>query len=247
MPEIRKGKSPRGRKIVVYGGPGLGKSTFAASAPCPIFLPTEDGLVDIEVDHYPVSKDLVEFEANLSHLAQNLGDYRTIVVDSADWLEALIHAKLCKDDNVTDITAFGKGYGRGYKAALAVWEGILRKLQWFCDKGCTVIVVAHDKVVTISDPQHGEYSQATLRLHEASRDRLIEWADDALFLTPKIVVDKENERASGGGVRVFKTTYNPAYRAKHRGSLPAEIVVPAPPASAWDAYAKHHNKETKNG
>ena len=248
MPEIVKGRSERGRKVVIYGGPKLGKSTFAASAPSPVFVPSEDGLLEIEVDHYPVAVDLESFEANLAHLAKNVGDYRTVVVDSADWLESLIHAKLCQEDNVSDIAAYGKGYGRGAKATLARFEAILRKLQWFADRGLNVIVIAHDKFVTIDDPQHGSYSQATLRMGEATRDRLIEWTDDLLYLTPKIAVDEEKEQASGGSKRVVKTSYHPAYRAGTRHQMPSEIEIPNPKdGSPWAAYAKHIKGAAANG
>ena len=48
-------KAPR---ILVYGGAGLGKTTFGSDAPAPIFLPTEDGLGKIETDSFPLLKKL---------------------------------------------------------------------------------------------------------------------------------------------------------------------------------------------
>jgi ABC-type iron transport system FetAB ATPase subunit len=38
-------KPPR---IAIYGPPGIGKTTFAAGAPNPVFILTEDGLGDLE-------------------------------------------------------------------------------------------------------------------------------------------------------------------------------------------------------
>ena len=37
-------------RIVMYGVGGVGKSTFAASAPNPIFIPVEDGISTLDVD-----------------------------------------------------------------------------------------------------------------------------------------------------------------------------------------------------
>jgi len=49
------GKPPR---VVVHGIHGVGKSYFASKAPDPIFLITEDGLTNIEVDHFPLTENL---------------------------------------------------------------------------------------------------------------------------------------------------------------------------------------------
>lgn len=47
----RKQYPPR---IMVYGTHGLGKTTFAANMPSPIFIPCEDGLSSIEVPAFPM-------------------------------------------------------------------------------------------------------------------------------------------------------------------------------------------------
>jgi hypothetical protein len=240
MPELIRGKSNRGRKVVVYGGPGLGKTTLASQAEGAIFIPTEDGLSEIDCAHYPVATTIGEWEANLAHAAKSEVPIGQINVDSGDWLERLIHHKLCADDSVSDITAFGKGYGRGYKASLSYLESILRKMEFFTRRGTNVCFLCHDKIIQVDDPVHGTYSQSTLRMHEFTRDCLIEWADEVLYLCPKIAVDKETERASGGTVRVLKTTFNPAYRAKSRAKMPPEIVVPAPDkGNGWAEYWKY--------
>jgi len=248
MPEVRKVPVSRGRKVVVYGGPGLGKSTFAASAPRPIFIQTEDGLTDIVVDHYDVASSYDDFLLNLGHLAKNHEVYDTVVVDSGDWLEMLIHDKLCSaEPKCADITSYAGGWGKGYKASAAMFEGVLRNMQFFLNKNKNVVFLCHDRVITMEDPQHGNYGQTTLRCHELVRDKLIEWADEVLFMCPKISVDEEKERASGGMVRVLKTAYSPQYRAKSRAKMPAEIIVPAPPAVGWEAYSKFLTKEKTNG
>ena len=51
---IRKGKVIKPPRVLVYGTEGVGKSTFAASAPSPIFVPTEDGQDQIECDKFPL-------------------------------------------------------------------------------------------------------------------------------------------------------------------------------------------------
>ena len=44
--QVKTGKEAQPPRIMIYGSEGVGKSTFAASAPKPIFIQTEDGLGD---------------------------------------------------------------------------------------------------------------------------------------------------------------------------------------------------------
>ena len=45
---ITRGKKQNPRRTVIYGTHGIGKSTLAASWPNPVFVPTEDGIGDID-------------------------------------------------------------------------------------------------------------------------------------------------------------------------------------------------------
>ena len=80
-------KPPR---FVLYGGAGIGKTSFAASMNKPIFLLTEDGMGKIQCDHFPVSKDYDSFIDNLNSLLEEDHEYATLCVDSLDWLEPLV-------------------------------------------------------------------------------------------------------------------------------------------------------------
>ena len=53
---ISRNTSIQPPRIMVYGPHGLGKTTFGASAPAPIFILTEDGLGRLEVDHFPLPR-----------------------------------------------------------------------------------------------------------------------------------------------------------------------------------------------
>ena len=47
MSRVQRGRTPKPPRLLVYGTEGIGKSTFAAQAPHPIFVQTEDGLDEI--------------------------------------------------------------------------------------------------------------------------------------------------------------------------------------------------------
>ena len=99
LANIRKKAKQKPPRIVLYGGAGIGKTFFAASMNKPIFVLTEDGMGKIEADHFPLSESFEDVLKNLQSLIDNENDYKTLVVDSLDWLEPLIWDKACQDNN----------------------------------------------------------------------------------------------------------------------------------------------------
>ena len=56
LASLSRVKASRPPIIVVHGPPGIGKTTFAASAPGAVFVRTEDGLGHIEADAFPLAQ-----------------------------------------------------------------------------------------------------------------------------------------------------------------------------------------------
>ena len=83
-------KPPR---ILIHGVHGVGKTTFAAGAHDPVFILTEDGLGTLDVSHFPLARTFDEVMQALAALYTEEHAFRTLVVDSVDWLEPLIHAR----------------------------------------------------------------------------------------------------------------------------------------------------------
>ena len=90
LSSITRSGAPRPPRMVIYGVEGVGKTTFGAAAPKPIFLPTEDGLDAVKVDSFPLLKSWGELEDAITVLAKEDHDYQNVVLDSADWAETLM-------------------------------------------------------------------------------------------------------------------------------------------------------------
>ncbi len=52
---VKRGFEPAPRRILCFGTNGIGKSTWAANAPAPIFIQTEDVLGNIDEDRFPLA------------------------------------------------------------------------------------------------------------------------------------------------------------------------------------------------
>ena len=82
LEQVMSGKTPAPRRVMLYGVQGVGKSTWAACAPKPIFLQTEDGLGEIDCDKLPLSTTYDGSMKALSALYTEPHSYQTVVIDS---------------------------------------------------------------------------------------------------------------------------------------------------------------------
>lgn len=237
LQQIHHGRRHSPPRLLIYGTEGIGKSTTAAQAPRPIFIPTEDGLDQIDCASFPLARTLADVESALQTLTQEKHDFETVVIDSADWLERLVWDVLCEQYGVSSIEKVDGGYAKGYTHALTHWRKLLNDLNTLrLQRGMCVILLAHAKVEKFEDPEHAAYDRYSPRLHKHVTALVSEWADAVLFATRKIITKtqdggfgRERTIAAGlgkdGGERILRTVGSPACVAKNRYGLPAELAL----------------------
>ena len=103
--------SPKPPRIVIYGDAGTGKTTFGACAPAPVFIQTEDGLGNLDATAFPLATSFDDVMGALQSLYTEQHEFKTLVVDSLDWLEPLVWQKVCQQHSVPSIEALS--YGKG--------------------------------------------------------------------------------------------------------------------------------------
>ena len=227
LANIRKKAKQKPPRIVLYGGAGIGKTFFAASMNKPIFVLTEDGMGKIEADHFPLSESFEDVLKNLQSLIDNENDYKTLVVDSLDWLEPLIWDKACQDNNFKSIESVG--YGKGYVEALKYWRIYLNLLNELREKGYTIMQIAHNQIKRFESPEIEAYDRHELKLHRKAADLILEHSDCCFFANFKL--GTVQVKGKGGnmttkavaGDRVVYTVEKPAYLAKNRYALPESL------------------------
>jgi len=229
LSQIQHGRTPAPRRTLVYGVHGVGKSTFGSMAEKPVFIQTEDGLGNIECERFPLAGQYADVVAALSELYTEQHEYRTVVVDSLDWLERLIWADVCKKRGIESIEDVG--YGKGYVFALTNWREVLAGLDALRnDRGMGVILIAHAQIERFANPETDTYDRYSPRLHKQASAFVQEWADEVLFATYSIHTKATDEgfgrkrvQGIGTGERIIRTSERPAHVAKNRLSLPDEI------------------------
>jgi len=155
-------KPPR---IIVYGDAGIGKTTFAAGAPSPVFIGTEDGLGSLDADCFDEITSYASVIEALAHLGREEHQYKTVVIDSLDWLEPLVWDATCQRMKIPSIET--PGWARGYIEAQEEWRTVLQYLTALRDyRGMMVIMIAHATTTRIEDPLHPAYDKYMLKLNK---------------------------------------------------------------------------------
>lgn len=244
--KIEEGVRSGTDRILVYGTPGIGKSTFAAGSPRPLFIDLERGSDQINVARNvdPIST-WAEFCGIMQELASEETPYQTIVIDTLDRAEWLCWQHLCENNRVQGVVKPVKtieeangGYARGYTAAYEEFRKLFASIEAIGQKRRKrVIMLAHSKLENVPNPGGSDYSRYSLKLHKHVSGMFYEACDAVLFASRNVVVKKEGfhdgkrARAIGEDIRYLFTTETPTHMAKNRYNLPPEMLL------SWDQFA----------
>lgn len=222
---IKTGVDLKPPRMVIYGGAGIGKTTFASKFANPIFIPTEDGFGTLDVSKFPVAENWDEVKSYLTILCSEDHNYQTVVIDTLDKLEKLIWAKVAEDEDKDHVSKIG--YAKGFEYALKYFNELLTALDYLREKkGMQVILTCHSVIKTFSPPDNESYDLFRLELHEKAANVIRDWADIILFVRSNVITKKNSSgeiQAVGGNEKVMLTEERPAHWGKNRYSLPYEM------------------------
>lgn len=224
--EIIRGKLPGAKKVVVYGPEGIGKSTFAAQFPEPLFIDTEGSTKDMDVARTPAPSSWTMLMEQVIYIKEHPELCQTLVIDTADWAEDLCSTYICSKSQKSGIEDFG--YGKGYTYLQEEFGRLLNRLEEVIKKGIHVVLTAHAQTRKFEQPDElGAYDRWELKMTRQVAPMIKEWADMVLFANYKTfsvaVDDKGKKHKAQGGKRVMYTQHHPCWDAKNRYGLPDEV------------------------
>lgn len=230
LANVARGKRPAPDRILLIGVEGVGKSTFASEAPNPIFLAVEDGIRQLDVASFPEPRTYADVREALHVLRDDAHDFKTVVIDTVDWLEAIVWAEVCRANKWESIE--DPGYGKGYVAATDTWRSLLRDLEDLRTKrGMEVILLAHALIKPFQNPSGADYSRYECALNKSAAALIKQAVDTVLFAT----FEEWQVTADKGQVVNGMTS---AKRVK--GVSTGERVVHTERCAAWDAKNRYH-------
>jgi hypothetical protein len=223
MLKINKGKIVRPKKVVIYAGEGVGKTTLASKFPDPLFIDTENGSYNLDVARVDKPDSWDELIGIVKAIASE-DICKTLVIDTVDWAEMLAISNVCEKHRVTSIEQIS--YGKGYTYVADRFIELFKELDKVIDSGKHVVLTAHSKTRKFELPEEqGQYDRYEMKLTRQVAPLIKEWSDLLLFGNYKtfVVTTENNTRKAQGGKRVMYTTHNPCWDAKNRDELPDEL------------------------
>jgi hypothetical protein len=227
LSQIKRGGETLPPRVLLSGPEGIGKSTFAANAPSPLFISQENGLTGLDhVAHLsPTSfADVLEM---VDELTASPSEYKTLVLDTMDWLERSIHAFICARDGKQNVEDYG--YGKGYKVAEAELVLLLNKLDALrSTQKVGVILLSHVQIKAFTSPEGTQWDRYEMKGHKGFTGILREWPDACLFAVYEVHKMKErgeNRERVIGGDRIIHTSWSPGWDAKNRLGLPEVLPL----------------------
>ncbi len=230
---VQSGKRKKPFNVILFGVPGIGKSTWASEAPMPVFVGGEE-TGELDVARFPQAKTYQEFADQIAHFNNSVKGlpYHTLVVDTLDSVEALLHQKILSEDpkQTGSMIAAHGGYGKAYEIASGELTKLRVHFNSIREQGINLIFLAHSKKVQAVDAILGmQYDTYELALHQKAQSVFVEWVS-AVFFANYIVhaqsgTNTEKIFATGDGQRVLLTEKRPGHLGKNRFSLPYEMPL----------------------
>lgn len=229
---ITRGKIPSAKKICVYGVEGVGKSTFAAHFPTPLFIDTEDSTKELDVARFdkPTSWEMLLQEVR--YVIDHPEVCKTLIIDTLDWAEKLCIKSVCAKYQKNGLESFD--YGRGYTFTYESFGELLNLLSEVTNRGIHVVLTAHAATKRREQPdEFGTYDCWGLKLIDSPKcsiaNMVKEYVDILLFVNYKVMVvaadDKGKKHKAQGGKRIMYTAHHPCWDAKNRLGLPEELPL----------------------
>lgn len=227
---VSKTRSRKPLRIVLHGVPKVGKSTWCAGAPNPIFLPFDDGIDELEVAKFDSPETFPAAKAIVQRLLAEEHDFETLVLDPISFLDAQIQREVCRRNGWETIKS--PGYNTGEQAAVDEWRTFLALLDRLRgERGMHVILVAHTHVATVKNPLGDDYDKQLPLVEKQVAGLLLGWADMTLFAEHQIATKRSGKgsrpKAFASGLRRLRTTTAGGYEAGNRISLPDPMPLDA--------------------
>jgi len=230
-------------RLVLYGQPKIGKSSFGAAAPKPIFVCTEDGADGLPVVKIPTDSPCQSWDdlmGCLRGVLQQSHDRETLVIDTLDLCEALAAKHILKttfDGNKEKYMAYHKGpvmAGEMMETLMMALDHIRKK------RTMRIILLAHDGLAPGANALGDDFKKWAPNLSKYSWNRIRDWADQIGHAQSDFLV--MDGKARGGKDRYVHFRGSPGRDAGCRAGyeMPDKIKL------NWSEYQQAMEKNNGN-
>ena len=180
--------TPSAPKGIIYAGPGVGKTTFAASPDQQIILDCENGAGSGAIETYlgkaivrsPYLETWAEIENWLTAIQNDKHDYRVVAIDTIDWLLRRLEEHVAGTQGAMNQTLNKShgGYGNGKQVLKNyIYRCLLPMFDRIVNRGIALLLLAHAKRTDITDTDGITVEKTAPDLQDEYLNTFVEWAD----------------------------------------------------------------------
>lgn len=230
MFEVESGKIKKPWKGLIYGVPGIGKTTAASHAPKPLFVDLEAGSAELDVARLKGQiKTKEHLIAALRYFIKS--DYETLVLDTIQEVETILIRNMLDPDNKSQDKHFSVldiPYGKGYEYLIGQWRDLIKIFDTLNANGKNVLMLGHETSQKYEDPTSENYDRFNVGINKKSVGFVTGKMDFVLFARHEVnLVDRkgsmDKKRALGSGKRILHTEETPTIVSKNRFNLPSTM------------------------
>ena len=223
--------------ITIFGDGGLGKTSFGATFPKPIFIRAEDGLEAIpeatRPDAFPIVTEAQDIYDQLQALIdENGAGYKTVVIDTITQLDIIFKQAVVDKHNksnakkVDSVNQALGGYGAGIEAVATMHARVRDLCGQLNDAGMCVVFLAHMDVKHIDLPDSEKFGRYVISMNDKSVHHYSNNLDLVGFLKLKTYVNEENKKARSFGERELVCHSTANNLSKNRYDIEEPLDIP---------------------
>lgn len=236
LSKVTRGIIHRPFLLLMYGQDGVGKTSWGAKMPNPIFIGAETGSDLLDVARFPQPQTFDEILAYVHELTTSVHDYKTVVFDTLDWIEPLIFKKICIRHKARSIATAAGGFGNGYVEAGNEWKTLIEAVTNLRDsRQMNILFLCHALAVDFNDPEaQATYKRYELKLDKRSAPLFKEYVDAVLFASHETFIKEDGAKTQAitSDNRLMYTVRHAGFDAKNRYGLPSVMPLDIP----WDDF-----------
>jgi|GEM_PF-6950365 len=222
--QLTTGKKPQPYKVLLYGVPGIGKTTLATLAPKPVIGDCERGSNRINCARYEVNN----FDELMQSVqaAINEPECHTFCPDSVTAINKMIELKVCEIFGCSSIGEKKDIFGADYMKVRSLWTDFLFGLDQLTLSGKNVILIGHQEVRRMKDPIHDEYDKMVINVDKKVLEPLVAAMDGVFYYCYEKLKDDKKGKLNATGRRMLITkSLGDHFEAKSRFECDKEIIV----------------------
>lgn len=217
--EISQETSGSGYSCLLYGPPGIGKTTLAARAQSPLIFNIENGLRGIDLKQLECSTtNHLRNYSEIKTFSKKFGEqqkFETIVYDSLSKLQELMIQSICAEANKSTLAEFG--YGAGYQRFSQEVSTLCMIFDDLKSRGKNVILIAHEMIESVQDPEAEQFDRFNCSLDKRVGERIRANVDHIFHMHHEKTVNADRKQAKLNRV-MLQTRPSGGVIAKTRGN-----------------------------